>query len=330
MKKKIVVYLLCMLLILIAILPVSEAINKQKNNVNYQTMDESFEVPTMVEIYGSMNEKSSISKQKNIICNNPADIDIDFSFLDYGIAVLDIWKVIAGDYNMDTGLYPTIRNIGTGPVYIKIIQDDMNFGQTAGEWNVEYGVQIGQENVVYFEPYETIQLPKVLNPGEMEKLDFHIRVKKGFPGTTYEGLLEIWAEDAPPNNPPTAPFVDGIFNGNANTQYGYYFTSTDPEQDQISYYIEWGDNTITDWTPLIPSGDTYYEDHSWEPGTYILKAYAKDSNDDISERTDVIITMTKGKIASYYYLINFLRYYESTFPILEFNSGIFCRLLCQK
>jgi hypothetical protein len=323
MNKKFGVIFLCMLLLIIAIIPVSEALKKEIRNT--QLMDDYFEIPTIVQIYGGKNEKQLISENEKFVINNQADVDIDFSFLDYGITEINIWKIIAGDYNMDTENNPTIKNNGAEPVYIKIMQNDMGFGKTGDEWNVEFGVRIGQENEVYFEPDEKIQLPKALEPGEAEKLDFYIRVKKGVAGNTYVGELELWAEDVPINNPPSPPFVSGKFNGHSNIPHGYFFTSEDPEYDEISYYIEWGDDTITDWTPLIPSGDSYYEAHIWEEGTFILKAYAKDSNGDVSSVSTKIITMTKGKHSSNIFLSNLFKYNQNSYQILRFLLTFFIK-----
>ena len=57
------------------------------------------------------------------------------------------------------------------------------------------------------------------------------------------------------NNPPNKPTITGNSSGKPGTEYEYTFVSTDPEEDEISYYIDWGDNTSTGWTRTLPSGE---------------------------------------------------------------------------
>jgi hypothetical protein len=100
------------------------------------------------------------------------------------------------------------------------------------------------------------------------------------------------------NQKPTPPEIDGPNNGNINTLYEYSFHSFDPDLDKISYYIEWGDGNITDWTEPQPTGSsTYVEEHQWpEEGTYIIKAQAKDSHDAKSDWSDEFeVKVKKGR-----------------------------------
>lgn len=78
------------------------------------------------------------------------------------------------------------------------------------------------------------------------------------------------------NQPPSTPIINGPTIGKPGIKYTYNFTSTDPDGDSVSYYIEWGDGT-TIWSPIMPSGATFSDSHIWSAkGTYIIKAKAKD------------------------------------------------------
>jgi hypothetical protein len=83
------------------------------------------------------------------------------------------------------------------------------------------------------------------------------------------------------NDPPSAPTIDGPINGEAGKAYPYTFTSIDPDGDDVSYFIRWGDGEETDWTTFQASGlPGYIESHSWETqGTYIIQVKAKDIYD---------------------------------------------------
>lgn len=80
------------------------------------------------------------------------------------------------------------------------------------------------------------------------------------------------------NDPPTAPSISGPPNGDAGTSYTYTFISTDPDGDQVQYYIDWDDGTPPTWSVLQASGTPYSTSHIWSAkGTYAIKAKTKDT-----------------------------------------------------
>jgi hypothetical protein len=98
------------------------------------------------------------------------------------------------------------------------------------------------------------------------------------------------------NNPPNKPTINGEVNGKPNREYEYNFMSTDLDGDEISYYIDWGDNSTTGWTTSLPSGEYYNSSHIWsEPGNYTIKAKAKDTSGDESDWATLSISMPKSK-----------------------------------
>jgi len=79
------------------------------------------------------------------------------------------------------------------------------------------------------------------------------------------------------NEPPSSPAIFGETKGEPGTSYTYTLTSSEPDGDDISYYIDWGDGNITDWTPYQNPGVSYSEDHSWNTrDIYEIKAKSKD------------------------------------------------------
>jgi len=97
------------------------------------------------------------------------------------------------------------------------------------------------------------------------------------------------------NNIPTPPTIIGQANGKPGIEYEYAFASTDPEEDEISYYIKWGDNTSTGWTRTLPSGQYYNSSHSWsEKGDYTINAKAKDTYGAESDWATLEVSMTKA------------------------------------
>jgi hypothetical protein len=117
------------------------------------------------------------------------------------------------------------------------------------------------------------------------------------------------------NESPNAPTIEGKTSGTAGNSYPYTFTSTDPNGDQVSYYIKWGDGDVTDWTDFQASGPPgYSESHVWdEQDEYTIEAKAKDIYGAESDWATLTVTMPRGRAT---YKILFLRFLEQ-FPFLE-------------
>jgi pyrrolidone-carboxylate peptidase len=80
------------------------------------------------------------------------------------------------------------------------------------------------------------------------------------------------------NMPPNTPTITGETNGKTQTSYDYAIQTTDPEQDKVQYFIDWGDNTNSGWIGPYTSGQTVSVPHSWDSdGTFNVKVKAKDS-----------------------------------------------------
>ena len=126
-----------------------------------------------------------------------------------------------------------------------------------------------------------------------------------------------------PNNQPSAPDIDGPTNGKAGTSYPYTFTSIDPEDHDVSYYIRWGDGDIINWTDFQSSGAPgYTESHSWyTQGTYIIQAKAKDINGYESDWKIFTVTMPRNRAINNP-LFNFLKNHPNLFPILRQLLGL--------
>ena len=120
------------------------------------------------------------------------------------------------------------------------------------------------------------------------------------------------------NNPPTAPTIDGPNKIKAKVDTDYTFNSTDPDGDDIAYYIDWGDGTNTGWTATHPSGEAITQTHQWAAkGTYTIKAKAKDVYGAESAFTDLSITVPRAQFVTESILIQLLKHFPNAFPILR-------------
>ena len=88
-------------------------------------------------------------------------------------------------------------------------------------------------------------------------------------------------------DPPGAPIISGPSSGTAGEEYEYTFSTTDPEDDDVYYYIEWGDDSSTGWIGPYKSGEEITRSHFWIlSDDYGIIARAKDSNNRIGNWSD--------------------------------------------
>jgi hypothetical protein len=93
------------------------------------------------------------------------------------------------------------------------------------------------------------------------------------------------------NHPPNIPTIIGKINGAIETSYNYSIQTTDPDQNDVNYYIDWGDNTHT-ITDLYESGEDIIVSHKWyTKGTYIIKIKSIDENYAESDWATLAVTM---------------------------------------
>ena len=110
-----------------------------------------------------------------------------------------------------------------------------------------------------------------------------------------------------PSQPPEAPIIKGPASGKAGVEYDYTFVTIDPNDDDVYYYIEWGDGNVEEWIGPYNSSEEITLGHSWEEnGTYIIKAKAKDTYDIESHWTELVVTMPRNKVLYNSYLLRFL------------------------
>ena len=78
------------------------------------------------------------------------------------------------------------------------------------------------------------------------------------------------------NSPPEIPTISGKTDGEFGKQYQYIFRAVDPDNNPISFYIDWGDGS-EGWKDERASNVKCYYRHTWnEKGDYTIRAKAKD------------------------------------------------------
>jgi len=133
-----------------------------------------------------------------------------------------------------------------------------------------------------------------------------------------------WADIILDNSPPNSPTIDGETNGEAGVSYSYTFSATDPDEDDLYYYIDWGDDTFEEWIGPYVSGEDVVVEHTWEEeGNYIIKAKVKDVFDEESDWATLEVTMPLNQLVqTHYWLIQFLQNHPNMFQILSAILGL--------
>lgn len=127
-----------------------------------------------------------------------------------------------------------------------------------------------------------------------------------------------------PNDPPTAPEINGEVNGKQGKSYDYTFVSTDPEEEEVYYFVYWGDGNSSGWQGPYPSGEVVTISHTWEEkGTYNVSARAKDIHGSKSDWSSLEITMPKSKQSSVPNIQNFLILLKQLFSMIEKTSILY-------
>ncbi len=117
------------------------------------------------------------------------------------------------------------------------------------------------------------------------------------------------------NTPPNKPVIDGLTSGNIGEEQEFNISTTDPHNDDVSYIIDWGDDSGEVTIGPFASGEVQNVTHIWnEEGDYSIKVKAKDIFDAESDWETLEVTMPKTKAIN---IPLFLQRLFQRFPILN-------------
>jgi hypothetical protein len=153
-------------------------------------------------------------------------------------------------------------------------------------------------------------IPSILLTGEIEAELLVSDAHNGVVHASSGFVLDI-------NFPPLKPIIKGPNSGIPKTNYEYTIVSIDPDGDEISYYVDWGDGTTSQWSDYVASGTEVTFEHYWSKiGTYEITAKAKDSNGLIGPEALFIFKCPRNKAIQNPFL-NWLYSHPNLFPILR-------------
>jgi len=125
--------------------------------------------------------------------------------------------------------------------------------------------------------------------------------------------LQIAGISQPPFKPESP---QGPFEGKIRVDYEYTALTYDPDNDDLYYLFDWGDDIVSNWIGPYESGELCKISHSWyNQGNYEIKVKAKDIHGIQSEWYDPLkIIMTKNNNLVYSWLCRF----NDRFPLIEY------------
>ena len=95
---------------------------------------------------------------------------------------------------------------------------------------------------------------------------------EGQTGTT-TSLARIQDET---NTKPTTPVIEGPSSGRKNVACLYTISASDPDEDHILFYVDWGDGQTTGWMDASSQNQVHVK-HKWgTTGTYEIAVKAMD------------------------------------------------------
>jgi len=118
---------------------------------------------------------------------------------------------------------------------------------------------------------------------------------------TSSELLEIELDRY--NEKPNNPSIDGPDKGSPGIEYCYTISSTDPDNDTLEFYIQWGDDNYEEWIGPYLSGEEFSINHSWDnQGKYFIKVKARDIYDEESSWVTITINIPRNKGYDFFFI----------------------------
>jgi len=122
------------------------------------------------------------------------------------------------------------------------------------------------------------------------------------------------------NHPPGAPNIR-ILGGSTFMKPGIHefkFKAIDPDGDNISYEIDWGDGYY-EWTDWYASGEEITRNHSYPVcATYVMIAKATDIHNATGDGAGMMIVIPKSKQIINLPFLHFLKQFQYVFATFKY------------
>lgn len=166
----------------------------------------------------------------------------------------------------------------------------------------------GKQGRFFEVTYEKETIWEYVNPYPTPSLNDVFTIERY--ASNYPGLSYLIQQPDNPQRP------NGTVDGEVGSTYIYSTTTTDPQDDQIYFMFDWGDNSNSGWIGPYTSGEIVNASHSWtRKGNFNIKVKAKDCYGHQSEWSNPLpVTMPKESIIKTP-IVKFLENHEFLYKI---------------
>ena len=239
-----------------------------------------------------------------------------------------------GEYPENTGSYISLLVASNPPA-----QPTKPVGKTLGIWHVEYSytsstTEPDNEQIYYLFNWGDGSTSGWLGPytsgqtvtgshiwDELGTFDVKVKARDFWgAGSSWSEPLAVTITD---NNPPDTPVITGPGEGKPGKPYLYNILTNDLDGHNIYYFVDWGDNTTSDWLGPYVSGTQIHLTHTFtEEGNYTIKAKAKDILDMESDWGTLKVVMPTEYKFSLSVFLEHLFTIPAPFPTPSTHFGV--------
>jgi hypothetical protein len=166
--------------------------------------------------------------------------------------------------------------------------------------NIKYSIDWGDddtEETIFYPSNTSIELTHSWTKNDDYNITAIATDIHGKPGDPTVYHIRIGDE------PPDPPDIYGEVRGVPDIFYEFGIIAIDPENDNLTYEIDWGDGYIERNIGPFPSGEIIPRSHKWNnTGTYLIKARAKDEFDYFGDWSQYEITVPLNKAFNFHLL----------------------------
>jgi hypothetical protein len=137
-------------------------------------------------------------------------------------------------------------------------------------------------------------------------------------GSNATQTTNLWVQET--NSKPVKPTIKGPSSGKVWQYYEYSFSSIDPDDNDLLYFIDWGDGNCEEWIEPYASGEEIFLTHMWTEITKsVIKVKVKDPYNEESEWETLTINMPKTNNFNIKFdlMSRFFERFPNAFPILK-------------
>jgi hypothetical protein len=184
----------------------------------------------------------------------------------------------------------------------------------SGAQRIENGNTVicdGKQGRFFEVTYDKETIWEYVNPYPSQSLNDVFKIER-YP-SNYPGLAHLIQQPENPERP------IGTVDGEIRIDYIYSSSTTDPQDDQIYFMFDWGDNSNSGWIGPYSSGETANASHSWtRKGNFNIKVKAKDIYGHLSEWSEPLsVTMPRESIIKKP-VLQFLEHHAFLYKIYNF------------